>query len=88
MRNPCPVCGGSEVTKAEVLWPGLVAAWELSPDEVAYVNHQQGTKCRDCGTQIRGMALARAILAWMGENGRRPRPSRRRMSHPLPCRTV
>lgn len=69
MRNPCPVCGGSDVTKAEVLWPGLVAAWQLSPDEVAYVNHQQGTKCRDCGTQIRGMALARAILAWMGEKG-------------------
>ncbi|MBS9476702.1 methyltransferase domain-containing protein [Ancylobacter radicis] len=67
MLISCSVCGGSDVTKADVLWPELVAAWELSPHEVGYVNHQQGTKCRDCGTQIRGMALARAILAWMGE---------------------
>ncbi len=33
----CPVCGGDRLTNESVLWPELIAQWELSPDEIAYI---------------------------------------------------
>jgi hypothetical protein len=33
----CPVCGGDRFTNESVLWPELIARWELSPDEIAYI---------------------------------------------------
>lgn len=53
-------------TDMEVLWPELVAEWELSAEEVTYVNRQQGTKCAECGTSLRGCALGSAINAFLG----------------------
>jgi hypothetical protein len=38
----CPVCGGDRFVSESVLWPELIAQWELSPNEVAYINLQQG----------------------------------------------
>jgi SAM-dependent methyltransferase len=52
-----------------VLWPALVAAWELSDEEAAYVDVQQGTYCTACGANVRSIALARAILHWSGFEG-------------------
>ena len=58
----CDVCGGRTFEHTPVLWPRLVAEWELSPDEAEYIDVQQGTHCRSCGSNIRSIALARAIM--------------------------
>ena len=39
----CPVCGGDRFTNESVLWPELIAQWELSPDE----NHARLALKRD-----------------------------------------
>lgn len=63
----CNVCGSADFSRDEVLWPGLIAEWELQPAEVEYVNRQQGICCRVCRTQVRGMALASAMQSWLSE---------------------
>jgi SAM-dependent methyltransferase len=45
-----------------VLWPGLIAEWELSPEEAALIDRQQGLLCAACGANLRSMTLAHAIL--------------------------
>lgn len=60
--NKCPVCGGSNFSYQEVLWPELVNDWQLSTHEVDYINRQQGLLCTGCGNNLRSMALADAIL--------------------------
>lgn len=69
-RSPlvCSVCGDSKFSDQKVLWQQLVDEWEISPEEVAYVDRQQGTTCVSCGTSLRGMSLAAAILRHLGEN--------------------
>ena len=59
----CGVCGGAEFSEREVLWPSLVAEWQLSPIEVSYIDRQQGTTCNACGANLRSIALANAIRA-------------------------
>jgi SAM-dependent methyltransferase len=51
------------------LWPELVNDWQLTADEAAYVNRQQGFCCTDCGNNLRSMALADAILCAFGYPG-------------------
>ena len=58
----CDVCGGRAFEHTPVLWPGLIAEWELSPDEARYIDVQQGTHCQSCWSNIRSIALARAIM--------------------------
>lgn len=60
----CGVCGGSEFSDHQVLWPGLILEWQLSPMEAAYVDRQQGTTCDRCGASLRSVALANAIRAY------------------------
>ena len=57
----CPVCGGDRFVYESVLWPELIAEWELSPDEAAYINLQQGFCCARCGNNLRTMTLAAAV---------------------------
>lgn len=57
----CPACGSTRLEAREVLWPELVSAWELSAAEAACINRQQGTRCLDCGNNLRMMALADAL---------------------------
>lgn len=57
----CHVCGGARFAHRPVLWPGLIAEWGLSSDEVRVVDEQQGTHCLDCGSNVRSIALARAL---------------------------
>jgi SAM-dependent methyltransferase len=59
----CGVCGGREFSDRRVLWPSLIAEWQLSPVEVDYVDQQQGTTCNKCGSNLRSVALADAIRA-------------------------
>ncbi|CAN5770610.1 hypothetical protein BH20PSE1_BH20PSE1_02770 [soil metagenome] len=63
--NPCfcYVCGASEFAHTPVLWPELVAAWGLSNEEARYMDVQQGTHCCACGSNVRSIALAKALLA-------------------------
>lgn len=69
ISSPCPICGGIEFDDHEVLWPTLIAAWELSPTETAYINRQQGSLCRQCGGNVRSGALAKAICSFLRHKG-------------------
>jgi SAM-dependent methyltransferase len=60
--SPCRVCGGREFTHHDVLWSELICEWQLSDDEVQYINTQQGTCCTQCGSNVRSIALAGGIL--------------------------
>ena len=75
MREPspsleiCPVCGGNRFTNERVLWPELIEQWELSPDEVAYIDLQQGFCCADCKNNLRTMTLAATVTRAFGFAG-------------------
>lgn len=58
----CPVCGDTSFRQTNILWPELIAEWELQPHETAYIDEQQGFTCTNCGASLRAMTLARAIL--------------------------
>jgi SAM-dependent methyltransferase len=58
----CTVCGGTTLESVDVLPEALIAAWELAPAEVRYVNRQQGLHCVACRSTLRCMTLATAIL--------------------------
>lgn len=64
----CGVCGGSAFQAAPVLWDKLINDWHLSPAEAAYVNRQQGETCVRCGSNLRSIALANALRAFLGTN--------------------
>lgn len=65
----CPVCGGDRFVNESVLWPELIEQWELSPDEVAYINLQQGFCCANCKNNLRTMTLAAAMTRAFGFAG-------------------
>jgi len=65
----CACCGSGNIEEKHVLWPQLVREWGLAPDEAAYIDRQQGAHCAECGSNLRSMALARAILACFGHPG-------------------
>jgi len=52
-----------------VLWPELIDQWELSPNEVAYINLQQGFCCAACKNNLRTMTLAAAVTKAFGFDG-------------------
>ena len=58
----CNVCGGLEIIDSIVLWPELISTWQISQVEVNYINRQQGTHCKNCGSNLRAMGLSAAIL--------------------------
>jgi SAM-dependent methyltransferase len=59
----CHVCGGTRFADRAVLWPALIDEWGLSAEEARTVDEQQGTHCVDCGSNVRSIAMARA-LGW------------------------
>ncbi len=65
----CAVCGAREFTNEDVLWQELIDEWEISPEEVAYVNTQQGLKCVACKANLRTMTLAKGICRSHGWKG-------------------
>lgn len=65
----CQVCGHGEFEHVPVIWPELARQWELAPDELAYLDVQQGTRCSGCGANVRSQALARALLKVTGLRG-------------------
>ena len=62
----CVVCGSEQLHYVEELSAALIREWELSAPEAAYVNRQQGLQCVRCGSTLRCMALATALLRQCG----------------------
>jgi hypothetical protein len=62
MVPACAVCGGREYEHASVLWPELARDWNLSAEELHYIDVQQGTHCRACRCNVRSIAVARGLL--------------------------
>jgi SAM-dependent methyltransferase len=60
---PCGACGfpGRPLPR-RVLWPDLVAQWELPPQWVQWMDDREGSRCARCGATRRGAQLARAVL--------------------------
>lgn len=52
-----------------ILWPALIDQWQLAPEEVEYVDRQQGKDCTGCGANLRSIALADALRAVLGISG-------------------
>jgi SAM-dependent methyltransferase len=65
----CDVCGHPAFEHTRVLWDELVSAWELSDEEAAYIDAQQGVHCAQCGSNLRSIALARALMRVRGFDG-------------------
>jgi len=65
----CLVCGGSEFIQNNVLWPELIDEWQLSAEEAQYIDKQQGCVCTGCGSNLRSLALAKAIMSNFGFSG-------------------
>lgn len=60
---------GRTIIYHPVLWDALIAEWQLVPDEVDYINRQQGCHCMQCGVNLRGMTLALAVMRVFGFTG-------------------
>lgn len=60
----CSVCGSTEFRSHDVLWEQLISDWQLAPDEVKYVNDQQGKSCNTCKANLRSIALADTIRSY------------------------
>jgi SAM-dependent methyltransferase len=67
MDFSCSICGGAEYRETRVLWPELVAEWQLSDVERDYVDRQQGTTCTGCGASLRLIALGNTLRGIVGE---------------------
>jgi SAM-dependent methyltransferase len=59
----CLCCGADQLIFAPVLWDNLIQEWELKPEEADYINRQQGFHCQACGSNLRSMALALALMS-------------------------
>lgn len=70
LMNACPCCGHDNTGEHPVLWKSLIDEWRLAAHEVAYIDRQQGCRCLNCGTDLRSMALAAAIMGSFGFEGR------------------
>ncbi len=57
----CEVCGGEKFVSNKVLWDLLADQWQLSTTERAYIDRQQGESCTKCRSNLRSIALAKAI---------------------------
>ncbi len=64
----CSICGGLEFSFKPVLWPDLINDWQLSRQEIAYIDHQQGQTCKSCGSNLRSIALSNAIRSALGKS--------------------
>ena len=65
----CHVCGNADFGQIDVLWDKLIEEWQLSKYEVDYINRQQGLFCKNCSSNLRSIALAKAIVCSYGQRG-------------------
>lgn len=69
LGDSCACCGGTTFKSHPVLWPELVQEWQLSAAEAAAIDRQQGTVCVQCGSNLRSIALARAVTRFFRFTG-------------------
>jgi SAM-dependent methyltransferase len=70
VEGRCAVCDGpGNWTVRPVINGVLAAQWRLRSGERAVIDVQQGHTCTDCGTNLRGRALARALSSVLGHPG-------------------
>ena len=62
----CGVCGGISFTSRPALWDKLINEWQISPAEAAYIDLQQNKRCDNCGANLRSIAMANALRAFLG----------------------
>lgn len=67
--DACPICGGREFRQKAILWPELIAEWELSAIEAEQMDRQQGWGCCSCKASLRAMTLARGVMDVLGWDG-------------------
>ena len=67
-ETTCSICGGEKFTAQKVIGPELATQWQLSEDEVSYVDRQQGYACEACGANLRVVALGEAVRRAWGTN--------------------
>lgn len=65
----CCCCGSNSFELTPILWPELVQEWGINDAEAAYIDRQQGLHCADCGSSLRSLALAAAIMRSFGYRG-------------------
>ncbi len=65
----CHVCKNFTYEYKNVLWNQLISDWQLSEYEANYINRQQGQYCATCKSNIRSIALAKAIIAFFNYTG-------------------
>lgn len=69
VSGSCPVCGGMQFEQRTVLWRDLIADWQLTNDEAAYIDRQQGHICIACQSNLRSRTLAAALLDYFEVRG-------------------
>jgi SAM-dependent methyltransferase len=59
----CYVCGFSgRCQRGTVVWPALVAEWELSPEWAAWLDEREAWRCARCGSSRRSSSLAHGLV--------------------------
>ena len=64
----CPICNGNDFYFRKVLSQDLINDWQISKDEVDYINYQQGFGCNTCKVNLRGLTLASSIINYFNFN--------------------
>jgi SAM-dependent methyltransferase len=67
--SSCAICGGTGFKDNIILDDRLISDWNLTKEEVIYVNKQQGTHCTQCGSNLRSIVLGKAICSFIGWSG-------------------
>lgn len=65
----CPCCGSTSILNKPILWEKLIQDWQLSEYEAEYINRQQGVYCKRCKVNLRGMAIAYAMMRYAHYKG-------------------
>ncbi len=65
----CPVCSNDKFEQSIVIKQRLIDEWELNPEEVDYINKQQGLYCTKCLSNLRSMTLAHSIMQYFSLKG-------------------
>lgn len=81
LPSQCTACGApGDYRHQPVLWPELTDAWDLDDEQIRTLDVRDAVSCNICGTQLRNMTLARAVMIAVGL----PEPfSRLRVRRPL-----
>ena len=61
--SSCGTCGfAGKPLHRDVLWPELIAEWELAPQWALWMNQREGSRCAWCGSSLRSAQMARALV--------------------------